>query len=293
MFTHELATRVMEVMMIQNTALQKWHRLQQKQLDQQFLNEMVRGLECSPFESKAILNMVYHVYAPYFETSPTLKPGQILFQVVSCETAPNTHLHASQQVTVTLTLDAREEDLLIRKQRGVIGLRHHRLQRICHEAFQQGGLLTIEDVAIRLFNCGERTLSRDLASLQAQGIMLPLRSTVKDMGRTLSHRSLIVQEWLAGKEYSLIAKATHHSIPSVKNYVSKFKRVVALAKDGHEAQTIAFLVKLSKTLVQEYYTLYQSCKIVPHREQELEDLSKKTARPLRTQHGGVHDSTIV
>jgi hypothetical protein len=78
MFTHELATRVMEVMMIQNTALQKWHRLQQKQLDQQFLNEMVRGLECSPFESKAILNMVYHVYAPYFETSPTLKPTAIL-----------------------------------------------------------------------------------------------------------------------------------------------------------------------------------------------------------------------
>jgi hypothetical protein len=155
-------------------------------------------------------------------------------------------------------------------------LRHHRLQRICHEAFQQGGLLTVEDIAIRLFNCGERTLSRDLALLQAQGIMLPLRSTVKDMGRTISHRALIVKEWLAGKEYSAIAKSTHHSIPSVKNYVGKFKRVVALAKDGHEAQTIAFLVKLSTPLVQEYYTLYQTCDRIPHREQELEDLSKKS-----------------
>jgi len=278
--------------MIQNTALQKWHRLQQKQLNQQFLNEMVRGLECSPFEAKAILNMVYQVYAPYFETSPELKPGQILCQVISCETSPNTHLDESQQVTVTLTLDAGEEDLLIRKQHGVIGLRQHRLQRVCHEAFQQGGLLTLEDIAIRLFNCGQRTLSRDLALLQTQGIMLPLRSTVKDMGRTISHRSLIVKAWLAGNEYSAIAKITHHSIPSVQNYVNKFKRVVALATDGHEPQTIAFLVKLSKTLVQEYYTLYQTCDIVPHRQQALEDLSKKTATPPNPQKGGTYDSTI-
>jgi hypothetical protein len=283
----------MEVMMIQNTAVQKWHRLQQKQLNQQFLNEMVRGLECSPFEAKAILNMVYQVYAPYFETSPTLKPGQMLFQVVSYETAPNTHLDESQQVTVTLTLDAGEEDLLIRKQHGVIGLRHHRLQRVCHEAFQQGGLLTLEDVAIRLFNCGERTLSRDLTHLQAQGIILPLRSTVKDMGRTISHRALIVKEWLAGKEYSAIAKRTHHSILSVKNYVSKFKRVVALAKDGHEVQTIAFLVKLSANLAQEYYTLYQTCDIVAHRQQELENLSKKTASSPNVQQGDSYDSKTI
>jgi hypothetical protein len=272
--------------MIQNTAVQKWHRLQQKQLNQQFFNEMVRGLECSPFEAKAILNTVYQVYAPYFEISPALKPGQLLFQVVSCETSPSTQLAESQQVTVILTLDAGEEDLQIRKHHGVIGLRHHRLQRVCHEAFQQGGLLTIEDIAIRLFNCGERTLSRDLTLLQAQGITLPLRSTVKDMGRSISHRSLIVQEWLAGKEYSEISKTTHHSIPSVKNYVSKFKRVVALAKDGHEVQTIGFLVKLSPSLVQEYYSLYQTCHIVPHREHELEDLSKKTAWSPGTQQGG-------
>lgn len=265
--------------MIRNTALQKWHRLQQKQLNQQFLNEMGRGLECSPFEANAILNMVYQIYAPYFELSPALKPGQLFFQVISCETSPSTHLAESQQVTVMLTLDAGDEDLQIRQHQGVVGLRQHRLQRLCQEAFQQGGLLTVEDLAVRLLNCGERTLSRDLAQLHTQGIMLPLRSTVKDMGRTLSHRRLIVTEWLAGKEYSAIAKTTHHSVPSVKNYVSKFKRVVALTKDGHEAQTIAFLVKLSIPLVQEYVTLYQTCDRVPHREHELQTLSKKTPEP--------------
>jgi hypothetical protein len=262
--------------MIRNSTLQKWHRLQQKQLNQQFLNEMIRGLECSPFEAKAVLNAVYQVYTPYFETSPTIKPGQILYQVISCETSPKAHLDESSQVTVTLTLDAGEKDLLIRRQQGVVGLRRHRLERVCNEAFQQGGLLTVEDVAIRLFNCGERTLSRDIAALNSQGIVLPLRSVIKDMGRTLSHRSLIVREWLSGREYSSIGVVTCHSIQSVKNYVSKFKRVVALARDGHEFRTIAFLVRLSYPLVQDYYNLWQTCDIVPHRRQELDDLSKKT-----------------
>ncbi|RPJ40895.1 MAG: hypothetical protein EHM27_07190, partial [Deltaproteobacteria bacterium] len=41
--------------MINNTSLQKWSRLAQKQLDRQFVNEIRTGLQCSPFESSAIL----------------------------------------------------------------------------------------------------------------------------------------------------------------------------------------------------------------------------------------------
>jgi hypothetical protein len=271
--------------MIYNSALQnlqKWKRLQQKQLNQQFLTEIIQGLSCSPFEAKAILNAVYQVYQPYFDVSPTLKPGQILFHVLSIETGPSTPLAESQQVTVTLTLDAGEEDLTIRAQHGIATLRRHRMQRVCHEAFQQGGVLTREDLAIRLFNCGERTISRDLQHLKAQDIILPLRSTIKDMGRAICHRSLIVQRWLAGKEYSEISQSTHHSIPSVKNYIGKFKRVVALAQDGHEASTIAFLVKLSPSLVEEYYRLYTTSGIVPHRHEELAGLAQKNFGLSRT-----------
>ena len=84
------------VIMINNTSLQKWNRLAQKQLDQQFVNQIITGLQCSPFEANAILEAVYKVYAPYFETSGTLKPGQILFPVVSVETPSNTPLSESK-----------------------------------------------------------------------------------------------------------------------------------------------------------------------------------------------------
>lgn len=273
--------------MIINTSLQKWNRLAQKQLNQQFINEIIKGLQCSPFEAQAILEAVYAVYTPYFETSGTLKPGQLLFQVVSIEAAPNTPLSECEQTTVVLTLDAGPEDLEIKQHQGIASLRRHRMQRLAHEAFQQGGLLTLEDLANRLLNCGERTLSRDLSVLRKQNIILPLRSTIKDMGRAISHRALIIEQWLQGKEYDQIARVTHHSIPSVQNYVSKFKRIVALAKQDFDIHAISFLVKISSGLAQKYYQLYDSFPAVPHRQKELESFFKKNE--VICSPGGAHD----
>ncbi len=273
--TEPMSNDVGRTIMINNSSLQKWDRLAQKQLDQQFMNEIIHGLQCSPFEAKAMLEAVYQVYGPYFETSGHLKPGQILFQVISIDEGPSARLANSKQVTVTLTLDAGEEDLQIRKKHGVVGLRQHRLERVCTEAFQQGGLLTIEDLAYRLFNCGQRTLCRDLEQLRAQAIILPLRSTIKDMGRSLSHRAMIVEQWLQGKEYSEISRNTHHSVAAVKNYIQKFKRVIGLAEQGFDVHTISFLVKLSPALVEQYYQLYRSLDMVAHRKAELKNFFKK------------------
>ncbi len=256
--------------MINNSSLYKWDRLSKKQLNQQFINEMIQGLKCSPFEAGAILDSVHKVYGSYFDTSGTLKPGQIQFQVTSSETPAQVHLEDSKQVTVVLTVDAGDEDLQVRRDEGVPGLRRHRIQRVCEEAFQQGGLLTVEDLAVRLFNCGERTISRDLNYFKQHQIVLPLRSTIKDMGRAITHRSLIIEQWLKGKEYSDISRATYHSIPAVKNYVGKFKRVVALAYENFDINTIGFLVKMSPALVAEYYSLFNSFDMVPYRAEEIE-----------------------
>jgi hypothetical protein len=233
-------------------------------------------MNCSQFEAKAILNAVYETYQPFFDNSGAMKPGQVLFEVVSIENSAQKKLSECKMVSVVLTLDAGEEDLQSREQLGVQGLRRHRLQRVVTEAFQQGGLLTVEDIANRLLNCGERTVCRDIKAFKDQGVVLPLRSVIRDMGKSISHRALIIKQWLSGKEYTEIARATHHSIDAIANYVDKFKRVVCLAKNNYEIKTIAFLVKLSPSLAQEYYDLYHSIDAVPHRSEELDDLIKKS-----------------
>ena len=261
--------------MINNSSLQKWNRLSQKRLDTQFMNELISGLQCSPFEAAAIVDTVYKIYTPYFQSNGSLKPGQMMFSVVGIENSPSVPLSKCKQITVTLTIDNPTEDLSIREKSGVITLRRHRIQRVCTEAFQQGGILTVEDLANRLFNCGERTICRDLKHLRKNNIIVPLRSTIKDMGRTLSHRSLIVKQWLQGKEYAEISRAAYHSIHSVQNYIDKFKRVIALSEENYDVHTIAFLVKISSSLVEEYFNIYKNNSIISSRKKELQSFLKK------------------
>ena len=261
--------------MINNTSLGKWERLNVKNLDSQFTINIIDGLNCSPFEAQAILNSVHEVYHDYFSFSKSLSPGQIKFVVLAIENSPSKKLNEAEKVTVTLTLDSGQEDLKVRQEGDVTAQRRHRLERICNEAFMQGGLLTVEDIANRIFACGERTLVRDIKSFTDQGIVLPLRSTIKDMGRTLSHRKLIIEKWLKGDEYTKIRRRTNHSIDAINNYVDKFKQVVALFLEEYDANTIAFLTKISSTLVDIYIQLWKELEAVPHRKKEIELLVLK------------------
>jgi len=195
--------------MINNSNWYRWDRLAAKSLDQQFVNEIIHGLNCSPFEAEAVLESVYRVFGDYFDTSDNLKPGQIKLPVVSIEAPSAQRLSDAKQVTVTLTLTDDKEDLPIRKQSGVVGLRRHRIQRICQQALDQGGLLTVEDLAYRIFNCGQRTICRDLQHFRDNDTFIPLRSTVKDIGRTLSHRVLIIKQWAKGKQLNFPQKSRH------------------------------------------------------------------------------------
>lgn len=262
--------------MINNTSLQRWQRAAARHLDAQFMTTIMQGMNCSPFEAEAIRDAVHEVYAPLMETADTLKPGQIRLSVIDASVGPTTPLAQAAQRVVTLTLDAGAEDRAVRQQGGVSAVRRHRFLRLCEEAFQQGGLLTLEAIA-DLCNCAVRTLVSDLAAARAQGITPPLRSTVKDMGRAVTHRRLIVEKWLAGQEYSEIARATYHSVPSVANYVDKFKRCAALLAAGFDLETVAVIARLSPALVRAFQQLVADAQPVPHRREELAALTKKNA----------------
>jgi hypothetical protein len=267
--------------MINNTALKKWERLKQKHLDQQFRNEILTGLSCSPFEADAIVETVHRVYAGYFATSLALKPGQMILEVVAQSEPPQVPLAQCRMVNVRLTLDAGAEDLDLYRREGAVAVRRHRLQRLASEAFVQGGVLTVEDLAYRLLNSSLRTLSRDLAALGKQDISVPLRSRVKDMGRAVTHRALIMRQWLQGKDYSQIARDTHHSIAAVGAYIETFKRIVVLSNDRMKVEEIAFITRTSPALVKEYLRLYELEPIVEARRAELSMVLKKRGTPRR------------
>jgi len=247
------------------------------------MNAIIDGMNCSPFEAEAIREQVHTVYSPLMESTDAIKPGQLRLSVIAATVAPNIPLAHAQQCLVTITLDAGEADRIIRHQGGIIALRRHRFVRICDEAFQQGGLFTLEAIA-DLFNCAVRTMVTDFAAVRAEGIIPPLRSTVKDMGRAITHRRLIVEKWLAGSEYTDIARATYHSVSSVANYVEKFKRVAALLQTEFDLDTIAVIARLSPALVHAFQQLVMEAQPVPHRQEELDALTKKKSASQLPSH---------
>ena len=134
-----------------------------------------------------------------------------------------------------------------------------------------------------MFNCAVRTLVSDLAALRKDDIIPPLRSTVKDMGRAISHRRLIVEKWLSGMEYTDIARITHHNILSVNNYIEKFKRCATLLACGFDLDTVCVIARISPAIAKSFEELVNNAKPVPHRQEEIDSLCKKNMKSVLTQ----------
>jgi hypothetical protein len=141
---------------------------------------------------------------------------------------------------------------------------------MAQEALDQGALLTAEDFAFRIFNCGLRTISRDLKALSEEGIVVPLRSQQKDAGRALTHRVQAVELYLKRYTFTQIRQRIHHSLSSIANYVVTFAVVVAHTRDGHSVDEIAFLMQISPSLVRAYQGLYE--RYMPEYQERIDEI---------------------
>jgi hypothetical protein len=259
-------------------------RLAAKDLDHQFRNRIEHGMGCSPFVSEAIVKVVHEIYLPVLDSTSNIKPGQIIFQCLSKRNGSTSRIADAEQISIVLTLDNAMVDQEVRKQKGIDGLRRFRLIRVCNEAYNQGGLLTVEDIAYRLFNVGERTIVRDLALIRQDGENPPLRSTIKDIGRTVTHKAILIKNWLKGDELSDLNRKYNHSFSAIESYINTFKRVVFLDHEGYTIDRIAYVQKISASLVTAYLTLWKEYKdkAIPHRIKEILEIIGTKVTPKKT-----------
>jgi DeoR/GlpR family transcriptional regulator of sugar metabolism len=75
-------------------------------------------------------------------------------------------------------------------------LRQYKLMRFATEAYDQGGLLVQEDLAL-LPNSGRRTIQRDIAYLKKQDVIIPTR------GINSGHRPYLIKQ----RSWNSISKA--------------------------------------------------------------------------------------
>jgi DNA-binding CsgD family transcriptional regulator len=238
-------------------------RLDSKTLDARFATEIQQGLNCSPFEAQAVLDVVKEVYFPSLSSaSPQAPPGKItLIAVAADEPAGKPVSHCKKQ-TVCLTLHRGKVDDRLIQQHGPAGFRQARLLDLCQQALSQGALLTAEDLAYRAFFVTPRTISRDLVAVRQAnpGVLIPMRSTLHDLGPVLTHRTQVIRLALQGKTTTQICRIMHHSPEAVANYLSTFARCAQLAREGMQAGQIAFLLHRGHSLIRKYLDILDECR---------------------------------
>jgi len=241
---------------------QLFRRLESKTLDHQFEVAVRTGLGCSPFEAKALLDTVHEVYGPYMgEAPPSQLPGCLSLMCVDADEPAGKPVEQCELRPVTLRMYRDADDLALLDRLGPMGFRRARLPELCQEALSQGGLLTREDLAYRVFWVSVRTVSRDFAWYRQRepDRLLPIRSHLQDIGPVLTHREKIVRLALEGRTTTQICQIMHHSPAAVANYLQTFSRCAFLVGEGLQVGQIAYLLRRGPRLVEAYVRLLGEC----------------------------------
>lgn len=281
---------------VRHRALELLRRLDAKSLDSRFTVEIEQGLNCSPFESDAVLQVVKEVFFPFLDAeAPVARPGKVTLVIVAADEPAGKSVADCRKQTVSLTLHRGADDDKLICERGPAAFRQARLLDLCQQALSQGGLLTAEDLAYRVFFVTPRTISRDLLVVRKNNpqVLIPMRSTLHDLGPVLTHRTQIIRLALKGKTTTQICQIMHHSPEAVANYISTFTRCAQLARKKISPEEIAFLLGRGIALIRAYLQILDECPKDRNMAYHLDELlrlgscgakKKQTPHTRRTSH---------
>ena len=258
-------------------------RLQAKSADQRLLSMLQQEFHFAPKIAQAILREAQECL---LGSAVGLRAGQMRIVLLKRNAPHGRALSQTKTIEVTWTLDAGSEDQQVLACHGLTALRQVRIQRLLEEALAQGAVASQEDLA-RALQVSGRTIKRDCAALQAQGIYLPTRGNLQGIGRGQTHKAHIVGRWLQGETYDQVARHTHHAVSCVRRYVQTFVRVVKLQQQPLSQPEICLLLQVSQPLLAEYLAVYERFDSPFCRQRLDEQLARLTDPAPQPQKGGL------
>jgi hypothetical protein len=228
----------------------EYRRLKKKTKEEEFVDTLHREFELSPKVSYGVLELVEGM----FFNKRVPGEGQIRYTAVDSNEGAGKTIDEMKKVTIVLTRDVPSDDE-IRQKYGDSSKRTVQILRMTEEAFDQGALLTQEDLG-KILEVSSRTIRRDVIDVMKKNVRLYLRGLQRDIGKGVSHKIWIVGLYLQQKTYSEIERITGHSTGAIKQYLNDFSRILMATERGIEsASEIGFYVGRSAHLVNEYLDL--------------------------------------
>ena len=126
--------------------------------------------------------------------------------------------------------------------------------RLFKEAYQQNALLTHSDLAF-LLHISTGTVSKIVnAYMNETKEIVPTRGIIHDIGRSITHKKIIIELFKRGYQLPEIRNKTHHTEEAADRYIKAFKKVRKLHQKM-SIDEISQLLGMGKSLVKEYIAL--------------------------------------
>ena len=248
----------------------EYNRLRKKTREREYVERLEREFEFSPRESRGVLEVVGETFFDNRE----MGAGEIEYTCASAEEGPGKSMGDLKKVHVRLTRDA-GGDRDVQARSGDGAMRKVQILRMSEEAYEQGGLLTQEDLG-RMLGVSSRTIRRDVEDLVSQKVKLYLRGLQRDIGKGISHKVWIVGLYLEWKTYSEIERITGHSGGAIKGYLNDFSRVLMARERGiKKAKEIGYYIGRTERLVEEYLQLIAQAEKNREQRKRLESIKSQ------------------
>lgn len=230
-------------------------RLESKTAKNAIVQKLSQDFNLTPIIAEAYYRQFDQYYKEHSNVS--LSGGEIAYEAVAAEEPAGKHIRLTRKLTVRLKLIDFNTDLEALANYGLAGLRRHRIARLTRQAYDQGALLSYEDLAM-ILTTSPATVKRDIYHLRHHGMFIMTRGMKHDMGPGLSHKTIIIDLYLKGYTFSEIELKTNHSETSVKRYLADFTQIALLYKQKFTHNQIRLISKKSDRLVREYLQIYQT-----------------------------------
>lgn len=239
--------------MILNTEIrnsQAEQRIQRRCNAATLTNVIAEGTNCSHFEAEIITRKAQEVFrlGEYSQDAP-LQPGQMIWQAIDAEEPPGKPLDKCKFTRIVLTVHRLDEDRRVHSEYNMSAKRGQQILRLTAEAHDQGTLLTIEDLAT-ILDCNEKTIRSDIKKLSKKHeISIPTRGNKCDIGSGTTHRDLVIEQFIRGKDAVSIARDLKHSLKAVERYIQTFCRIVFCQTQVRDSLKAALIAGVSSHLV--------------------------------------------
>lgn len=227
-------------------------RMESKNPYQGLFNELKEEYGLSPIEAKALVKRVEQFKEEM--SSGVRNNNQIVRQVVSKGEPAGKRIRDCRLVPVILTMNFNGEEK-VEDQSGLSHLKRIKVHQLAWEAYEQGGLLSYEDIE-SILGISISTIKRYIRQYKTEGIIVPTRGQIEDIGPGITHKEKIIELLVKGYTYSEVMIQTAHTEASVENYEKKFVRVSYFHREGKNKLLIRTLTGYSEGLIDSYIELY-------------------------------------